>query len=82
MTKHKRIRGLVFGAALLLAGATLSGCPGRGATEMLDTAQLEEKQENFPNARKLYEQIVRDYPGSPEAAKAAERLAALQAAGR
>jgi TolA-binding protein len=74
-------RRMVFAVGLALAAATFSGCPGSGAGEMFDTAQLEEKQENFPNARKLYEQIVRDYPGSPEATKAAERLAALQAAG-
>jgi hypothetical protein len=80
--KRTGIRQLVSIAALVLAAATFSGCPGRGASEMFDTAQLEEKQENFPNARRLYEEIVRDYPGSPEAGKAAERLAALQAAGR
>lgn len=64
--------------ALLLSLGALAGCPGGGASEMLDTAQLEEKQENVEHARQLYEAIVRDYPGSPEAAKAAERLTALK----
>lgn len=65
-------------AALLLCLGALAGCPGSGASDMLDTAQLEEKQENLPHARELYEAIVRDYPGSPEAAVAAERLTALK----
>lgn len=64
--------------AALVAG-TLLGCGG-GAAELLDTAQLEETQRNVPHARELYEEILRRYPGSPEATKARERLGALGAA--
>jgi hypothetical protein len=60
--------------ALLTAG--LLACGG-GAGELLDTAQLEETQHNVPHARELYQELLRRYPDSPEAATAAERLRAL-----
>ena len=63
-------------AALALT-MLLSACGG-GAKEMLETAQFEELQRNTTHARGLYEQIVRDHPDAPEAAKARERLAALK----
>ena len=63
-------------SSLVLAGL-LSGCPGSGAADLLDTAEFEELQSNVVHARELYQKIVRDYPGSPEAAKAKARLAAL-----
>lgn len=66
-------------AAALLA-TTLLAC-GSGAKDMLDTAQLEETQRNVPHARELYQEIVRRYPNTPEAATAAERLRALEGAG-
>ena len=50
---------------------------GGGAKELMDTAEFEELQKNVTHARELYEEVVRKYPGSPEAAKAAERLKAL-----
>lgn len=61
---------------LLALGA--AGCSNRAA-ELLDTARLEEKQENLDHARQLYQQIVRDYPDSEQAKTARERLAALPA---
>jgi len=70
MTRFGRI-----GTVLLLA-ALLHGCGG-GARELLDTAQLEETQRNLPHARELYQELLRRYPGAPEAATAAERLKAL-----
>jgi TolA-binding protein len=62
-------------AGTLLAGA-LIGCGG-GAKDLLDTAQLEETQRNLPHARELYQEVLRRYPNSPEAAAAAARLQAL-----
>jgi hypothetical protein len=56
--------------------ALLLGCGG-GAKELLDTAQLEETQRNVPHARELYEEVVRRYPGTPEAETAKARLEAL-----
>jgi TolA-binding protein len=58
--------------ALLLVAAC-----GSGAKELMDTADFEELQKNTTHARELYEEVVRKYPGSPEAAKASERLKAL-----
>jgi TolA-binding protein len=58
-------------ACLLLL---LVGC-GDKAKDLLDTAQLEEKQNNRPNATKLYRQIVEKYPDSPYANQAKARLA-------
>jgi TolA-binding protein len=63
---------LVFAAALLL---TLAGCPGESAEQLMKTAEFEELQRNQEHARQLYERIVREYPDSPEAKIAAERLA-------
>jgi TolA-binding protein len=70
MTRTRRLS-----AAPLLA-AVLLGCGG-GAKELLDTAQLEETQRNVPHARELYQELLRRYPNSPEAATAAERLKGL-----
>lgn len=63
-------------AAVVLA-VTLIGCPGSGAQEMLETAQLEEVQDNHENARKIYQKIVEQYPDSPHADKARARLEAI-----
>ncbi len=52
---------------------------GGGAKEMIETAQFEELQRNTTHARELYQEILRKHPESPEAAKAKERLAALEA---
>ena len=66
--------------ALLLA-LPLAGC-GEGAEEMFETAQFEEVQNNREHARKLYNRILRDHPDSPFAARARERLAAMDAGRR
>lgn len=55
----------------------LAGC-GDGAEEIFETAQFEEVQNNREHARKLYNRILRDHPDSPFAARARERLAALE----
>jgi TolA-binding protein len=60
--------------AILLAG--FLGCGG-SAKDLLDTAQLEETQHNVPHARELYQEVLRRYPNSAEAATAAARLQAL-----
>jgi len=64
-------------AALLLGGALLAGCSGGGAADLLQTAELEEVQNNPEHAREIYDEIVRRYPDSAQATKARERLAAL-----
>jgi TolA-binding protein len=58
----------------------LVGCGRSTADELLDTARLEELQNNPTHARALYEEIVRKYPGSAQARTADERLRALGSA--
>lgn len=80
MVKQGPIRGLVaIALSLSLSCLTLGlpGCSGSGAEGLLDTAALEEKQNNLPHARKLYEEIVRKYPDTEQARKAEARLAEL-----
>ena len=55
----------------------LGGCQDKAA-QLFETAQFEELQNNPQHARELYEQIVADYPRSEQAARARERLVALQ----
>lgn len=69
----------VTSAAILLAmlGVLSGGCVGEDAKQMLDTAKFEELQNNPKHARQLYQRIVDNFPDSPEARHAKERLAAL-----
>ena len=82
MTTFELIRMIGLRVLLVLVlTLPLTGC-GDGAEEMFETAQFEEVQNNEEHARKLYNRILRDHPDSPFAAKARERLAALERAGR
>ena len=65
-------------AALLLC-LVFTGCSGDKAKQLLETAELEERQMNVPHAKQLYEELIRLYPSSPEAQTARERLAKLNA---
>jgi hypothetical protein len=65
-------------ATALTVGLALAGCGGDKAEELFGTAQFEEKQNNQEHARQLYEEIVKDYPTSETAKKAAERLSQLK----
>jgi TolA-binding protein len=67
----------MIGAAMVLA--VLTGCSGDKAKELLETAELEERQMNKPHAKQLYEEVIRFYPSSREAQTALERLAKLNA---
>ncbi|MDF0642701.1 MAG: hypothetical protein P0111_01615 [Nitrospira sp.] len=55
----------------------LTGCTGDKPKELLETAEFEERQMNLPHAKQLYEDLVRQYPTTPEADIARSRLAAL-----
>jgi TolA-binding protein len=57
--------------------ASLAGCMRSGAAELMETAKFEELQQNVAHARELYQRIVTDYPDSPEAKQARDRLTAL-----
>lgn len=61
----------------LCLAALLTGC-GDKAKDLYETAQFEEKQFNKPHATKLYRQIVEQYPNSPYAGQAKNRLAELE----
>ena len=56
----------------------LLSCSGDKAKELLETAEFEERQMNLPHAKQLYEDVIRLYPTSKEAATARTRLAALK----
>ena len=58
----------------------LMGCSGDKAKELLETAEFEERQMNLPHAKQLYEDVIRLYPNSKEAATARARLDALKQA--
>jgi outer membrane protein assembly factor BamD (BamD/ComL family) len=63
---------------MMVCMAALAGCTGDKGKELFDTAQFEEQQRNNEHARQLYEEIVKKYPGSEFATKAAERLQAIK----
>ncbi|NWF73072.1 MAG: hypothetical protein HXY51_08570 [Nitrospirae bacterium] len=52
-------------------------CSGDKAKELLETAELEDQQNNAAHAKQLYEDIIRLYPSSPEAEFARARLSSL-----
>ncbi len=70
------LRGCLCVLLLFLAFA----CSGDKAKELLETAELEERQMNLPHAKQLYEDVIRLYPSSKEADTARARLAALNPA--
>lgn len=67
--------------AIALMGLALfaGGCSAdKRASELLETARFEEKQNNREHATKLYDEIVRKYPDSAAAQEAALRLKELR----
>ena len=62
--------------ALVLVMA-LVACSSDNAKELLETAELEERQQNETHAKQLYQDVIRLYPSSKEADTARARLAAL-----
>jgi len=55
----------------------LLSCSGDKAKELLETAEFEERQQNVPHAKQLYEDLVRLYPSSQQAEFARTRLEKL-----
>lgn len=55
----------------------LLSCSGDKAKELLETAELEDRQNNAAHAKQLYEDLIRLYPSSPEAEFARARLTSL-----
>jgi chloramphenicol 3-O-phosphotransferase len=56
---------------------TLAACNGDKPKELLETAELEERQHNVVHAKQLYEELIRLYPSSPQAETAKARLVLL-----
>ncbi len=52
----------------------MASCSGDKPKELLETAELEERQHNVVHAKQLYEDLVRLYPSSPQAETARARL--------
>ena len=64
---------------MMVLTLALSGCSGeKAAKDLLDTAKLEELQNNTEHARQLYEEIVSKYPDTQYAKTARERLKDLE----
>ena len=55
----------------------LAACSGEKPKELLETAELEERQHNVVHAKQLYEDLVRLFPSSPQAETARKRLVSL-----
>jgi Tetratricopeptide repeat len=64
--------------ALMMFLGILAACGADQSTQWLETAQLEERQNNVAHAKQLYEDIVRLYPDSKAAVTARARLDELQ----
>ena len=60
---------------MLLFLALLAGCSSgeNKAAGLLETARFEEKQNNYEHAKKLYDEILKNYPATPAAAQAKAR---------
>jgi TolA-binding protein len=56
----------------------LAACSADKPKELLEIAEFEERQMNLPHAKQLYEDVIRLYPASKEAATARKRLTALE----
>ena len=63
--------------SLIILFLLFTACSGDKARELLETAELEERQMNLPHAKQLYEEVIRLYPSSKEADTARARLARL-----
>ena len=62
---------------ILILFVSTSACGPDQASQMLETAQFEERQTNKAHAKELYEDIIRHYPDSPAAKTARTRLTEL-----
>ena len=61
----------------LVLCSVMLGC-GEDSAQLLETAQFEEQQHNLLHAQELYEQLIREYPDSPHAETAKQRMAELR----
>jgi hypothetical protein len=50
------------GRSFIILATVLSGCSGDKAEQLIDTAKLEELQDNREHTTKLYQEIIERYP--------------------
>jgi len=67
-------------AAAVLSALLATACGDNGGKDLFETAQFEEKQNNVPHAKELYQDILTKYPQSEYARKAEARLQQLNEA--
>lgn len=70
-------KGIIW--VIVCLALIIGGCSGDSAKELFETAELEVLQNNPKHAQQLYQELLQEYPDSPYAAQAKERLADLQA---
>ena len=58
----------------------VAGCGDNAGKDLFETAQFEEKQNNVPHAKELYQEILTKYPHGEYARKAEARLRQLNEA--
>ena len=68
---------LIFVLVAVICTVSFLSCSADKASDLFETAQFEELQNNNEHARKIYEDIVKKYPKSDTARKAEERLTAM-----
>lgn len=56
----------------------LAACSRGNPEQWIETARFEELQNNTTHARELYQRIVTQYPDSPQANEARQRLQVLE----
>jgi TolA-binding protein len=72
-----RMMKLIFVLVAVICTVSLLSCSADKASELFETAQFEELQNNNEHARQIYEDIIKKYPGSDSAKKAEDRLTAI-----
>jgi hypothetical protein len=75
---HGSMTVRAIGCGLLMLALISSACSADQAAQWLETAQLEERQNNVAHAKQLYEDIIRLYPDSQAAVTARARLDELK----
>jgi len=70
----------IFQVIILIAVCCILGCSSgeSKAKELFETAQFEEKQNNFEHASKLYAEIIQKFPDTEVSKDATKRLLALK----
>jgi outer membrane protein assembly factor BamD (BamD/ComL family) len=66
--------------AAIFFALIVTACGDNAGKDLFETAQFEEKQNNVPHAKELYQEILTKYPHGEYARKAEARLQQLNEA--